>query len=410
MNRATLAIAILLLASPPASRAQDAPPPQAAAAPRLSTGAITGTIYCADTDLPARLAVVHLIQGSQSGYAIADTTTTDLDGRFVFNHVEEGNYYVVAVLPGYEDLMSIMTKSFLEAMASDDRKMLLSTISSVAVTPNQPGQISIRLDRGAAIEGTVTWDDGSPAIGLHVSFALKSGDESNSDGPPASSQPPIYSGSAPTTTDDRGHFRILGVLPAEYVVSVSVPVRWAANSDANPQAEAMQASIGSMEVYVGGGQRASKAETIKVTLGGASRDADITIPISRMHTIRGQVLLKSTNQPPSSATVRLLYADTREPARSMIAPNGEFEFHYVPEDSFILRAAASPAPANGDESGSQPPMGRYSMNLEPSGDASEAGAEIPLAVTSDMDGVSISVPDAQPANQNTPSGVPPANQ
>ena len=109
----------------------------------------------------------------------------------------------------------------------------------------------------------------------------------------------------------------------------------------------MESSIGSMDVYVGGGQRASKAETIKVTTGGASKDADITIPLSRLHTIRGQVLLKSTNQPPSAATVRLLYADTREPARSMVAPNGEFEFHYVPEDSFILRAAASPARSMG---------------------------------------------------------------
>jgi hypothetical protein len=176
----------------------------------------------------------------------------------------------------------------------------------------------------------------------------------------------------------------------------------------------MQSSIGSMDIYVGGGQRAGHAETIKVTSGGASKDADIAIPLSRLHTIRGQVLLKSTNQPPWSATVRLLYADTREPARSVIAPNGEFELHDVPEDSFILRAVASPAPTNGDDSGSQPPMGRFSLAVGPTGDASDAGAEIPLAVTSDMDGVSISVPDPKPNNQSTPNSgagpsAPPAN-
>jgi hypothetical protein len=402
MNRLTPAIVIFAFAAALASSGQNVPQAQAPSAPRPSTGTITGTVYCADTDLPARLAVVNLIQSAQSGYAVGDTATTDLDGRFAFNHVEEGNYFVVAVLPGYENLMSIMTKSFLDAMTANDRKMLLSTIPSVAASPNQPAQLSVRLERGAEIDGAVTWDDGSPAIGLHVSFALKSGDQANSAGPPMSSTPPIYSGSAPTTTDDRGRFRIMGVLPAEYVVSVSVPVQWAANADSNPLAETMQSSIGSMDVYVGGGERASKAETIKVTSGGASKDADITIPLSRMHTIRGQVLLKSTNQPPSAATVRLLYADTREPARSMVAPNGEFEFHYVPEDSFILRAVASPALIGGDDSGSGPPMGRYSFTVQPGDDGGESGAEIPLAVTSDMDGVSISVPDPQPSNQSAP--------
>jgi hypothetical protein len=160
---------------------------------------------------------------------------------------------------------------------------------------------------------------------------------------------------------------------------------------------------------VGGGQRASKAETIKVTAGGASRDADITIPLSRLHTIRGQVLRKSTNQPPRAATVRLLYADTREPARTMVAPNGEFEFHYVSEGSFILHAASSPEllpqvdSGDGDDSGFGFPTGRFSLSLQPSDDVSDSGEEMPLVVTGDMDGVSISVPDPPPSNQNAPS-------
>ena len=54
------------------------------------------------------------------------------------------------------------------------------------------------------------------------------------------------------------------MLPGEYAVSVSVPVRWAESTDKNPFADMMEASSGAMDVYVGGGQRASKAETIKV--------------------------------------------------------------------------------------------------------------------------------------------------
>ncbi len=415
--RSRFAIAVVFVTATLACVAQEAPPPEAASAPApaaqgSSTGRITGTVYCADTDLPARLAVVDLVGTAENGYAVADTATTDLDGRFAFNHVEQGSYYAVPVLPGYVNLMSVLTKSHMDALSADDRKKLLAQVTGVAASANLPAQLSIRLERGAEIDGEATYDDGSPAIGLHVSVALKA-DEESGNADQAASSPPIYSGAGPQTTDDRGRFKILGVLPGVYEVSVSVPVKWA-ETDANPLAEVMESSIGSMDVYVGGGQRVSKAETIKVTAGGASKDADITIPLSRLHTIRGQVLLKSTNQPPSAATVRLLYADTREPARSMVAPNGEFEFHYVPEDSFILRAAASPGLMGGDDAGSAPPMGRYSMVVQPGDGSSEGGTEMPLTVTSDMDGVSISVPDPQPSGQSTPNGsaeqgAPPTN-
>jgi len=415
-SRPCLAIALLWLAVAHTSVAQDAPPPEATAAPRQSAstsgsgmgGTITGTVYCADTDLPARLATINLIESAENGFAQEDTTTSDLNGRFTFNRVPEGSYYAVAVLPGYENLMSVMTKSHLDAMTADERKKLLARVSSLAVTANLPGQLAIRMERGTEIDGTVVYDDGGPAIGLHVSLKLKA-DQVSDGGLQMTSAPPIYSGAAPTTTDDRGRFRIPGVLPGEYAVSVSVPVRWAESTDRNPFAEMMEASSGAMDVYVGGGQRASKAETIKVTAGGASRDADITIPLSRLHTIRGQVLRKSTNQLPRAATVRLLYADTREPARTMVAPNGEFEFHYVSEGSFILHAASSPEllpqvdSGDGDDSGFGFPTARFSLSLQPSDDVSDSGEEMPLVVTGDMDGVSISVPDPPPSNQNAPS-------
>ncbi len=404
----TLALAIAWNTLALACAAQNAPPAPAQAAPISSSGTITGTVYCADTDLPARLAVVYLVDGAEHGYAVGDTTMTDLDGRFVFNHVQEGDYYAAASLPGYENLMSVLTKSYLDTLPADDRKKLLAVMPSVTATANQPAQLSIRLERGAEIDGTATYDDGSPAIDLPVRIAMKSEGDEGGVGQ-ATAQPMIYSGAGTARTDDRGRFRILGVLPGEYLVSVSLPVRWSMNADAKASAAVMESSIGSMEVYVGGGQRAAKAETIKVTMGGASKDADITIPLSRLHTIRGQVLLKSTNEAPAAATVRLLYADTREPARAVVAPNGEFEFHYVPEDSFILRATARQESQAGSDSGSGPPMGRYSFNVQPGDGSREGSAEIPLTVTSDMDGVSISVPDPQPSQSAPSNGAGPTN-
>ena len=424
--RALLKLGIVLgsLAVRLASAGQDVPPPEAMqqggaaqasspGTPNLQTGTLTGTVYCADTNLPARLATINLVQGSEFGITVADTTTSDLEGRFALNRVREGNYYVVAVLPGYQNLMSVLTKPHLDAMTADERKKLLAQVSSVTITANQPAQLAIRLERGAEIDGTVTYDDGSPGIGLRVSFKLKTNHENNGALPQTMGEPPIFFGTGPPTTDDRGHFRIQGVLPGEYVVSVSVPAKSAADADKNRFAEMMEASIGAMDVYVGGGLRASKAETIKVTAGGASKDADIIIPLSKLHTIHGQVVLSSTGQPPPAAAVQLLYADTREPARMAIAPNGEFEIHYVPEGSFILSAIAIAQAlpnldADGEDNSGGAGVGYMAGSsfgfTVPANEGNPAGAaELPVLVTGDVEHANISVPDPQPTNQEAPN-------
>jgi hypothetical protein len=93
----------------------------------------------------------------------------------------------------------------------------------------------------------------------------------------------------------------------------------------------------------------------------------------------------------------------------MVAPNGEFEFHYVSEGSFILHAASSPEllpqvdSGDGDDSGFGFPAGRFSLSLQPSDDVSDSGEEMPLVVTGDMDGVSISVPEPPPSEQEAPN-------
>jgi hypothetical protein len=226
------------------------------------------------------------------------------------------------------------------------------------------------------------------------------------------SEDPIYSQMGPPMTDDRGRFRILGVPPGDYVVSASVPGEWAEHADKNQIIEMMDASVSALDVYVGGGLRASKAETIKVTAGGASKDADITIPLSRLHTVRGEVVLKSTGQPPPAASVQLLYADTQEPARMAIASHGEFELHYVPEGNFVLRAEASPQPlpeihiGDEDDSGGDRwvPYAGVSNNFAVSVNEKAAGfAEMPLAVTGDVEHVTIAVPDP-PANRQGTAG------
>ncbi len=377
---------------------QDAPQPTASPKAATPTGSLSGTAYCADTNQPARLAEVRLFRISDTEFGTQNSVQTDLEGRFSFTHVAEGDYYVVGVLPGYVNLLSSLNKPHFDAMSADDRKSLLAEIPSVTVTADEPAEVAIRLERGAELDGTVTYDDGSPAIGLPVSYRLKSPGEEDGQGEFARMLRIVqdYGQNGLPATDDRGHFRILGVPPGEYLVHVTVPTRSSAPDEMNPMI-GQPYGLDDLDVYAGGSLRADKAQAIQVDAGGAAKDADITIPLSKLHTVRGQVLLKSTNQPPISANVQLLYADTKEEVRSVFAPNGQFEFFYVPEDSFVLRAAAGSEAAPdldfmngpGSEGAVQHVVWAYPQ-------ADDGSPELPLQVAGDVESLTITVPDPDP--------------
>jgi hypothetical protein len=380
------------------------PQPRQSARPKLPTGSLSGAVYCADTNLPARLATVYLLEITDTSFSTRNSVQSDLEGRFAFNRVPEGDYYVIALLPGYVNLMHSLTLDDLSEISEDDRKKILAELASATVSADQPAQVSIRLDRGAEIDGTVLYDDGSPAIGLRMRFRLKPAKpEAQDPMEPPFEQDPFYAQNGPPTTDDRGHFRILGVPPGEYLVSALVPAASSGHSVENQFIAMMNETFGTLNVYVGNGLRASKAETIKVDAGGAAKDADITIPLSKLHTVRGQVLLKSTGQPPANARVDLIYADTRERVHTAMAPNGEFEIPYVPEGNLILRAVGdnNPLPnmdamaddAEGTGIGAVAESASVEFVLPGARAGDEDFAELPLTVSGDIDNVTISVPD-----------------
>jgi hypothetical protein len=367
--------------------------PQQTPLPKIETptGILSGTVYCADTNQPARLAEVHLLRISEKEWGTGSSGQTDLEGRFSFQHLAEGDYYVVAVLPGYVNLLSTLAKPHLDAMPAEERRNLLAQVPSVTIIADQPAQLAVRLERGAEIDGTVTYDDGSPAIGLRVSYKLKTPEKATEDRRSRFWEEQVYVQNGQPVTDDRGHFRILGVPPGEYLVHVTVPVQSSEEGERNQFAAMLEGPYNNLEVYAGGALRASKAETIQVSAGGAQKDADITIPLSKLHTIRGQVLLKSSNTAPVTANVELLYADTREEVRSVLAPNGKFEIFYVPEESFVLRAAAgsqAPPDLENFDSGNGP---RRIFWFFPQVD--EGSPELKLQVTGNVENVSIAVPD-----------------
>ena len=245
---------------------------QASPAPKASTGAVTGTVYCADNKRPARVAGVVLIPESMD-LAGQKSAATDLDGKFVISNVPEGKYYVSAQLRGYLNPLAELSAARLAAMSEDERKEFEAHATTVTVTAKGPAEVALELERAAEIDGTVQYDDGSPAIGLHVSVRPRNAAKPKADTSAANGDDLAVSsiaslfGTLEHSTDDHGRFRILGVAPGEYLVSVLVPTGSAGSTPSapdapgNPAVTLIQASpSATFPVYSGGDLRASTAK------------------------------------------------------------------------------------------------------------------------------------------------------
>jgi hypothetical protein len=118
-------------------------------------------------------------------------------------------------------------------------------------------------------------------------------------------------------------------------------------------------------------------------------------------------------------TVRLLYADDREPARETdLGDDGSFSFDYVPEGKYIL-AVTGAQDAEEKVEGAEPTgtvvAGTASPGTQvaaPDAAATKPAAhvyadkEMPVNVMNDMENLSVPLPYAVPATIPVPAGPP----
>lgn len=372
------------------------------------SGMVNGTVTCADTNSPARLSRVYLVPLTGS-LGTRYTAQSDLEGHWALR-VPVGEYYVAAVMQGYVDLLFALDQARMKTASEGKTARPDVNVPIVSISARQPAEIAILLERGAEIDGTVSFDDGSPAIGLQVGIR-----PSQIDGP-ASPADGLIGAQLPHITDDHGHFRILGVAQGEYRVSVWVPIPPTDSGRYSPILQSFAPPLANgWAAFAENVHRVSKARVIKIEPGDATANADITIPLGSLHTVRGHVLMKSTGQSPAIAGIELLYADSRKVARTAIAPDGDFELRYVSEDSYILRAVASSRPFSKADilSDDETRVGHavavgigFKWGSDDPGQ--EVAAEMPLQVNSDVDGLTLIVPD--PPGWKEMSESPDSNQ
>ncbi len=163
-------------------------------AAKHGTGIVTGHVYCADTNAPARMASVQLEPAKAHSHFSGDTPAggvaqTGFDGAFTLSNVPPGSYYVVVAKAGY-----LSPRAYAEDVDNAEPQPAAAqppiVIPRVDVQADQTASVEIRLERGAAISGTVRFDDGSPASDVMVMLLQRSKDKwvGSNDGLGASSE------------------------------------------------------------------------------------------------------------------------------------------------------------------------------------------------------------------------------
>jgi hypothetical protein len=314
--------------------------------PDPTKGVVSGLVICADTAKPARFATVsltpvlktHTEPSDDPPLAPVATIQTGLDGRFRMEAVPPGEYYAFGTLDGYLDPMrgidfgQISEKGTTSEQEQAAVKQWKENLVTVKVAVRRVSEITIELRRAAEITGNVSFDDGSPAIGMHFQlFRKNQKKEWNPVGLPLFNSWTINS-----TSDSHGRYAVENLAAGEYIICALMPID---SEDIAPR------------VCLGNVLRRKAARSIKVGEGEIAHGADIAIPISGLRSVSGHVEAVEDGHELSHATVTLLYADDREQARKVaIDTDGTFRFEYVPEDSYILRVSDAKDQAEGEGS------------------------------------------------------------
>ncbi len=380
-----------------------------------STGTVTGHVFLEDTKGPARKATVYLqpaaaLQSNEprdrtSGQTRDDVTIakeTSFDGSFSFDHVPYGAYYVMASQPGY--ISPYVTLALAEGRSqygpqrelgpaeAKAKEVVLRSIPRVTVQSDQPVSAEITLERGGAVSGNISYDDGTPAVGLEVSVLSSTHRDGKETWETLQSPPNTRLGEGPT--DDRGFYRFSGLPNRKYVVLVTLDLSERVSYISSHESTgAATNSSSQLTFYSGNTPRLKDASSFIVHLGEERNGEDIRIPMSKLHKISGYIVSAHDHHVINAGQVDLLSADDHSIAAyaSTTANTSEFVLNFVFDGDYILTSPTSmdveyqPLPQQPD-SHSPPVYESHPKHLYGS-------AGIPLHVSGDMDGVTLPVPE-----------------
>jgi hypothetical protein len=289
-------------------------------------GTIAGTIIDAVTEAPLKGADVRLrnlpgpsAAGSQSASQSIPqptSTTTDASGRFIFENVSSGRYFLLASHDGYVN--NNRTNADLRGrMLSLGRGQHLS-------------DIVVRLVPNGTIAGHITNEAGKPLRGVSVQAMKSSYQRGRRELHEVAHAP----------TNDAGDYRIPSLVPGKYYIRAKPP----ASPKATPDKDKNDRNKDKAYVPVYYPAASDQARSVALALRAGEDLAGIDMSLVPVHTvtIRGRVINARTSLPSKEAEVTLLgdQGETVFSPGENFSKGGQanFEFRGVPPGSYVMVA------------------------------------------------------------------------
>jgi hypothetical protein len=361
--------------------------------PVAQSGGVSGHVYFAGTNAPARFATVALqpvvVKSDDRPFSERSKDPAIhiyqalLDGSFQIPRVPSGTYYVVVKYPGYLSPFSQFSNADLVHPAPDVQQRIAALLPTVTVTANNVANIDIRLTRGASVSGTVTFDDGTPYAGASVSLMQR-----GADGKLVEAR--LTEGA---TADDQGHFRMTGLVAGDYVLQVGLMVTDAMVNSVLGQVSSSYSNYRySLEYYSGDTPRQRDAKPFKLEDGEDLPSQNLTIPITKLHGVAGSIVEQKTGRAINKGAVALLYADDNsELTKAEVTPDESgFHLSFVPEGEYVLKVTEASDVRHeeiANPPGTMPPTHTKDTVLH----TYTGGDPQPLIVHGDMEGLNLPV-------------------
>lgn len=270
------------------------------------TGSIRGKLTATDGQ---PIMNANIILQALTGTPAAKPGRPDAEGRFVFDDLVPGAYIVTAMAPGYID----------ESMGlGNPLQWPRHLIGS---------NVNITMIRGGVITGLVTNPKGEPIVGVPVRATLISSQ--------ASPQLAFMNGGGTSETDDRGVYRMFGLLPGQYTVQ-------AGGKGAFGQFGATGFDI-DVPIFYPSSTR-DTAVPISVRSGDETSGIDIKYKAVEGHSISGVVLGNiGASAAAGAVTIMLAHATTASVLSMTIAATAEprraFSFNGVADGEYDVFAS-----------------------------------------------------------------------
>jgi hypothetical protein len=277
---------IVWLAASHSGKAQTNPStPKTETAPKGSV--VHGRVIYEDTRRPLRRVQVDIYDPAAKNNLRPFFTWTDGQGEFQIKNVPAGKYFVVVNAPG------IIRNGPYSSESKDE------SFTTVTVNGQSPADVVVRVKRGAAISGRVTYADGDPAIEATIKVMCRKDGKWTSVSVGSGSQDRVV-------TDDRGVYRVSGLIPGDYILGAAEQ-KWGIELTTQDRPDGTNFLNRAVlpATWYNGASSLGGATPITLQAGDEQKDIDIVLADRPVHSISGTITSGGNSRPVARARISL---------------------------------------------------------------------------------------------------------